>query len=120
MTSQDKTISFAYRPGNEVALVWEKKITRWLKKNYPNIKVVGKNGKITIVLGGDGTILETARRQNNRSLIFGLNLGRVGFLASVRESKNFLLREKKGCSDQNCRKISKFFTRGKKKTRTYF
>lgn len=74
-----------------MALAWEKKITQWLKKKYPKVKVMKKNGKTIIVLGGDGTILETARKfQNHRSVILGLNLGQVGFLASIREEKNFL------------------------------
>lgn len=91
MKGQPRTISFVYRPENEVALKWEQKITKWLNKNYPKIKIVKKNSKVIIVLGGDGTILEAARRfQNHGSLILGLNLGQVGFLASVREEKNFL------------------------------
>jgi NAD+ kinase len=44
-----------------------------------------------IVLGGDGTILEAARKyQSGGSLILGLNLGQVGFLASCRNQKKFL------------------------------
>lgn len=91
MASQDTTVSFLYRPDNEVALVWEKKISQWLKKKYPEVKIIDKNGKVVIVLGGDGTILEAARKyQNHGSKILGLNLGQVGFLASIREEKNFL------------------------------
>lgn len=92
MASQDTTISFLYRPDNEVALVWKKKISQWLKKKYPKVKIIDKNGKIVLVLGGDGTILEAARKyQNHGSKILGLNLGQVGFLASIREEKNFLV-----------------------------
>lgn len=43
------------------------------------------------MLGGDGAILEAARKyQNDGSLILGLNLGRIGFLASCRDQKKFL------------------------------
>ena len=92
MVSQPRpTVSFLYRSDNKVALVWEKKIDQWLKKKYPKVKITNKNGKVVIVLGGDGTILEAARKyQNHGSKILGLNLGQVGFLASVREEKNFL------------------------------
>lgn len=91
MVSQPQTVSFTYRPENEVALRWEEKITKWLSRKYPKVKIVKKNAKFLLVLGGDGTILEAARRHQNRgSVILGLNLGQVGFLASVREEKNFL------------------------------
>ena len=91
MNSQPLTISFSYRPDNKAALIWEKKISQWLKKKYPEVKILAKNGKVILVLGGDGTILEAARKhQNHGSKILGLNLGHVGFLASVREEKNFL------------------------------
>lgn len=90
MASQVTTVSFLYRPENKVALAWEKKISQWLKKKYPKIKIIKKNGKVIIVLGGDGTILEAARKyQNHGSKILGLNLGQVGFLASIREEKDF-------------------------------
>lgn len=80
-----------YRPDNAHALAWEKKITQWLGKRYPKIKIVKKNAKILLVLGGDGTILEAARKyQNHSSTILGLNLGQVGFLASIRDEKNFI------------------------------
>lgn len=44
-----------------------------------------------IVLGGDGTILKAARKYHEKgSVILGLNLGKVGFLASVRDERDFL------------------------------
>lgn len=85
------TINFFYRSDNQAALVWEKKIKQWLKKKHPRVRVVNQNGQFVIVLGGDGTILEAARKYQNRGpIIFGLNLGQVGFLATVREEKKFL------------------------------
>lgn len=91
MLNEGTTVSFLYRPDNNVALVWEKKITRWLNKNYPQVKIVNKGGKLIVVLGGDGTILEVARKyQNHGSIILGLNLGQVGFLASIRDEKDFI------------------------------
>lgn len=84
-------VSFFYRSNSKQALVWEKKIKKWLKKKHPHIRVVSKNPQVLIVLGGDGTILEAARKfQKSNPIILGLNLGQVGFLASVREPRNFL------------------------------
>lgn len=79
---------------------WKKKISAWLKKNRPEIEVLSPGAKITdrsgapdlvIALGGDGTILEAVRTYMHWDpLILGLNLGHVGFIASVREEKNFI------------------------------
>jgi len=91
MSNREITVNFIYRPDNKAALVWEKKIRQWLKKKYPQVKVVNKNSRFIIVLGGDGTILEAARKYHNHGpIIFGLNLGQVGFLAAVREEEKFL------------------------------
>lgn len=79
------------RPGNKPAALWKKKITAWLKNRYPGVTVTGRRPQALVVLGGDGTILEAAKRyQTTRPAILGLNMGHVGFLASVRDEKNFL------------------------------
>lgn len=91
MKSQIKTLNFFYRPDDKEAFKWEKKIKSWLKQKYPSVKITGRKPQVILVLGGDGTILEAARKfQKSNSIIFGLNLGRVGFLASAREPKKFL------------------------------
>ncbi len=91
VSNKRTTISFEYRPENRVALDWEKKITQWIGKKYPKTKALTKNGEVVIVLGGDGTILEAARKYQNRGpIILGLNLGQIGFLASIRDPKNFI------------------------------
>ncbi|MBI2632776.1 MAG: NAD(+)/NADH kinase [Parcubacteria group bacterium] len=84
-----RTIGFFYRPDNKKAPLWRKKIARLIAQKYRAFKIVEKNPQWLIALGGDGTILEAAR-MNPRSLIIGLNLGTIGFLASVREPKYFL------------------------------
>jgi len=97
-------------------LFWANKIKVHIKKKYPHASFVGKNPDVLMILGGDGTILEAARRYHHKTtshqffplgrhspltrrggigagpspLILGLNLGNIGFLASVRESKNFV------------------------------
>ncbi len=86
-----KTIGFHYQPDNKSANLWQKKISAWLSSHYPKTKVVGNNPDLLIALGGDGTILEAARKSyKNKTIILGMNLGEVGFTASVREPKNFL------------------------------
>lgn len=85
-------IGFFYRNDNKIALAWMEKIKKYINKKYPSSHFVRKDPNVLMVLGGDGTILEAARRYHHRSnpMIFGLNLGNVGFLASAREPKNFI------------------------------
>jgi|SRR3989344_1024792 len=86
--SQQIKIGFYSRPDNEPALYWIDKI----KKKYPQLKYDSKKPDMLFVLGGDGTILEGVKKYHHISnpLILGLNLGTVGFLASVREPKDFV------------------------------
>ena len=82
------------------SVVWEQKLKNRIKSKYPKIKILETNvapknrassPKLLIVLGGDGTILEATRKfEKWDPLILGLNLGHVGFLASVRNKKDFL------------------------------
>ena len=45
---------------------------------------ISKNADLIIVVGGDGSILNTARTYVDRNIpILGVNLGRLGFLADV-------------------------------------
>ena len=71
--------------------MWSGKIEAWIRKRYPKTDFNSKRPQLLIVLGGDGTILAAAQKyQKKNSIIFGLNLGHVGFLASAREPKKFL------------------------------
>jgi NAD+ kinase len=80
-----------YRKENPRAVKCAKKIEAWLVKRNILVSDTSRNAEVIIALGGDGTILEAARSpQMKNSVIVGLNLGNVGFLASVREEKNFL------------------------------
>jgi NAD+ kinase len=100
MHKKIKNISFFYYPDNEKAIVWEKNIREWLKERYPEVNILplpkdlnncGASPEVIIALGGDGTIIELARKANGCGvLIFGLNLGNIGFIASVRRPEDFL------------------------------
>ena len=88
--SRIKTIGIFYREDNSAAKLWAAKIKSWIGKKHPRVKIVEKRPEALIVLGGDGTILEAAGRyQNVKPILVGLNLGHVGFLASVREPAKF-------------------------------
>ncbi len=79
---------------------WEKKIKSLIKSQYPEIQILETNvvpkkradaPQLLIVLGGDGTILEATQKfEKWNPLILGLNLGHVGFLASIRDKKDFI------------------------------
>lgn len=54
---------------------------------YTNEDIALKSADIIIVLGGDGTILRTARKVcKRRTPILGINMGRVGFLAEIEKN----------------------------------
>ena len=54
---------------------------------YMPLEAVYSEANIIIVLGGDGTILEVARRAANRGTpILGINLGRLGYMAELEMS----------------------------------
>ena len=51
---------------------------------YLPIEAVYSEADILIVLGGDGSILEAARRAAHRGTpILGINLGRLGYMAEL-------------------------------------
>ncbi|MBI5732520.1 NAD(+)/NADH kinase [Candidatus Jorgensenbacteria bacterium] len=90
-TKSIKSICFFHRPHHARAIRWVQKIERSILKKHPRIKITDRKPNVVIVLGGDGTILEAARRYaKTKSIILGLNLGQVGFLASVREPNKFI------------------------------
>src|SRR3989344_5342899 len=93
-----KRIQFYFRPDMGKAVIWEKKLKNAIKILFSNVSILNANiipkksraPQLLIALGGDGTILEATQKfQHLNPLILGLNLGRVGFLASVRSPKYF-------------------------------
>lgn len=89
--SQTK-IAFYYRQDSEPALYWVEKIRSFINRKFPKADFNNKDPDALFILGGDGTILEGVKKYHHKSnpLILGFNLGQVGFLASVREPKNFI------------------------------
>jgi|SRR3989344_682525 len=89
--SQISKVAFYYRKDNAPAAYWIEKIQSLIKRKLPQVIFTDKNPDVLIILGGDGTILEGAKKYHKSNpLVFGLNLGHVGFLASVREPKDFI------------------------------
>lgn len=105
-----KRITFYYRSDMPQAKEWENRLRRELTKRYPKIEILETNAlprsrrtapNLLIPLGGDGTILEATQRfQKWNPLVFGLNLGHIGFLASVRKPKDFINRLNRVLSGQ--------------------
>lgn len=90
-----KNISIFYRKGIPNADDWKDKITQFISKNKPGVEIISFDGRedpdAVIVLGGDGTIIEAAQKYKaSDALIFGLNLGQIGFMASVRREDDFI------------------------------
>lgn len=69
---------------------WKNRILKWISDEGLPIKEVSDNPEALICLGGDGTILGAARDHFQAgSVIMALNLGSVGFLASIRNPDDF-------------------------------
>lgn len=91
MKPKVKSYFIFFNSDNPQATKWAKKISGWINNNHKNIKENSKKPDLLIILGGDGTILKGARQFEKCSpKILALNLGRVGFLASVRDNDKFL------------------------------
>lgn len=91
--TKQSSVYIYYHTDNQRAVQWAKKIRAWLIKQHIPLSPDSIHAHTIIALGGDGTILEAARIfQKNHRIILGLNLGSVGFLASVRNEKDFIPR----------------------------
>src|SRR3989344_3964328 len=91
MKNQARTFHLFYNRQNKRAVIWAETISKFIKKKFPGLRLEDKSPDAVLVLGGDGTILDAASKYHEQgSVILGLNLGNVGFLASVREENSFL------------------------------
>ena len=65
-----------------------------LSLTYLPLDVFYATADMVVVLGGDGTILEAARRASSRgTAILGINMGRVGYMAELEPDELKLLSE---------------------------
>lgn len=65
-----------------------------LALTYLPLDVIYATADMVVVLGGDGTILEAARRASSRGTpILGINMGRVGYMAELEPDELKLLSE---------------------------
>ena len=65
------------------------KIKNFLTKNLKNFKF--KRKSITVVIGGDGFMLQTLKRnKNSKKFFYGINSGNYGFLMNKFSPKNIL------------------------------
>jgi NAD+ kinase len=88
-------IGFAYNPNNELAPAMLERARAWCARSAADAWDAAAEDRATIsgrlegtdlvcVLGGDGTLLRTARAIGGSGVpALGVNLGRVGFLAKV-------------------------------------
>lgn len=91
MNKKISKIAFYFNSRNKRALMAFNSIKDYINKKYPEILLNDKNPDVIFVLGGDGAMIKAVKSFNYiNSLFFGLNLGNVGFLTSIRDSKKFL------------------------------
>jgi NAD+ kinase len=79
-----------HRPDNVYAKHWVQKLATKFKQQKITLHDRPIARQPLFILGGDGTILEAVRKYHRTSPLFiGMNLGSVGFLASVRKPAKF-------------------------------
>ena len=91
MNKKIKKIAFYFNSKNKKSIDIFVLIKDFLNKKYPNVILDDKNPDLVLVLGGDGSMIKAIKNFNYINTLFlGLNLGNVGFLTSIRDSKKFL------------------------------
>ena len=82
------TIGIITKPQDITSQETARRLSTFLKDQgvslVENEEDIEKNADLIIVVGGDGSILNTARTYVDSNIpIFGINLGRLGFLADI-------------------------------------
>ncbi len=103
-----ENVAIVVKPGSEEALQTARRLSEWLKENRINsigepfqreeIKAftsdetqeIREMADLIVVLGGDGTILSTARLLGSREIpVLGINYGSLGYLTEFRIEEMF-------------------------------
>jgi len=112
MHQKIECISIVVKPGSDEALQTANELADWLEKR--GIRVIGEplqeeevsvlsahaeracdEADLVVVLGGDGTILSTARLLGRREVpVLGINYGSLGYLTEFRIEEMFVSLEK--------------------------
>ncbi len=96
MKKKIEKIAFFYNEKNRKAAVWAKEIKLLVGKLNKSIVFTNEQPDVVFVLGGDGMIIRAIKHFNySQALFMGFNLGKVGFLMSVRNQRYFLESVKK-------------------------
>lgn len=91
-TTKDKEGTILKKVVSAINCEMENPIIEIFKDSYGLQEERAKDLDLIIVLGGDGTILRTARNMNNKIPILGINIGHLGFLtnAEINDLENVL------------------------------
>ncbi len=107
MHKQIQCVSIVVKPGSDEALQTASELKKWLKKRGINsvnsllqgeevsavrldAKRICEESDLVVVLGGDGTILSTARLLGRREVpVLGINYGGLGYLTEFRIEEMF-------------------------------
>ncbi len=82
-------IALYHRADVPEAVDWAARIRAYITEKHPTIVFDDQKPEAVVVLGGDGTVLDVAHAHYTGAIIFGLNLGHVGFLTAVRKPEHF-------------------------------
>jgi NAD+ kinase len=107
-----ENVAIVVKPGSEEALQTACRLSEWLRENRINpigepfqreevraftsdeTQEIRENADLIVVLGGDGTILSTARILGSREIpVLGINYGSLGYLTEFRIEEMFLALE---------------------------
>lgn len=85
LSRRNKTIIFLENETERLKSCLSEKTIKLI--NFENEKKFFKDGDLLISLGGDGTLLGVARNIKNNIPVFGINLGRLGFITEFSKSE---------------------------------